>query len=325
MKKRVLVTGCAGFIGFHVAFELLSRGDFVLGVDEINDYYDVEQKEKNLRDLDEFEEFRFEKLDICEHEKLLEVCQEFGITHIAHLAARAGVRPSIENPFIYEHSNNLGTLSVLEIAKKLNIENSVITSSSSVYGDRIEIPFKETDAVDNAISPYAATKKSCEVMSYTYYHLYNLNINIVRPFTIYGPRGRPDMAPFIFMSKILNGEEITKFGSGETYRDYTYIDDFVRGFISALDTELGYEIFNLGNSSPISLNEFISTIEAVCEKKAIIKEIGMQQGDVSRTYADISKAERLLGYAPCVSLRDGMQEMRKWFEEFKKEENKKFL
>ena len=152
-------------------------------------------------------------------------------------------------------------------------------------------------------------------MSYTYYHLYNLNINIVRPFTIYGPRGRPDIAPYIFMSKILNEEEISKFESSEIYRDYAYIDDFVQGFIAALDTPLGYEIFNLGNSSPTSLNEFISTIEESCEKNALVKQVDMQQGDVSRTFADISKAGRLLGYAPSISLRDGMNKMRRWFEE----------
>ncbi|MFP4401968.1 MAG: GDP-mannose 4,6-dehydratase [Candidatus Nanoarchaeia archaeon] len=315
--KTVLVTGCAGLIGSHLSEYLLNRGDRVIGVDEMNKYYSLKQKEENLNMLKSFENFSFFKLDICEFDELLEICKSCEVNYIAHLAARAGVRASIENPFIYEHSNSQGTLSVLEVARELNIENSVITSSSSVYGDRESVPFSESDCVDFPISPYAATKKACELMSYTYHHLYGLNINVIRPFTIYGPRGRPDMAPYLFMSKILNGEEITKYGSGDTYRDYTYIDDFVDGFVSALDSPLGYEIFNLGNNSPISLNEFISTIEEVCGRRAIVREIGMQQGDVSKTYANISKAQRLLGYSPRVSLREGMEEMRRWFEEMK--------
>lgn len=314
-KKIVLVTGCCGFIGFHVAEKLLKRGDLVIGVDEMNEYYSLEQKEQNLEDLREFENFVFYKEDICSINIMREIFDKHSITYVAHLAARAGVRPSIDDPILYVKSNIEATTVILEMIREFKCENSVITSSSSVFGECSDVPFTEEFQLDKPISPYAATKKSCELMSYTYHHLYNININIVRPFTIYGPRGRPDMAPYIFMSKISRGDEIVRYGAGDTYRDYTYIDDFVDGFVRALDIPLGYEIFNLGNSSPISLNEFISTIEDVVGKNANIKQVEMQAGDVTKTYADISKANRLLGYSPQVSLKEGMKEMWEWFRE----------
>jgi len=315
-KKNILITGCAGFIGSHVAEKLLERGDRVIGIDEINDYYNLDQKKENIKILSKFENFTFYKKDLANFNEIKKIFEDENIQLIGHLAARAGVRPSIEDPFIYEHSNIKATLNLLELAKKFNIENFVLTSSSSVYGNRKKVPFKETDNVDKAISPYAATKKSTEVMAYTYHHLFGLNINIIRPFTIYGPRGRPDMAPFLFSKWINEKIPIKKFGDGTSMRDYTYIDDFVNGFISAIDKPLGYEIFNLGNSSPISLNEFISTIENIIGKKAIINQMPMQPGDVDKTYADISKAEKLLGYKPKVKLEEGMKKFWKWYRRF---------
>lgn len=309
--KTVLVTGCVGFIGSHVAEALLKRGDNVIGVDEINDYYSVEQKKKNLEVLEEYDTFMFYKEDITDYEAIKKIFSEHKPTHVAHLAARAGVRPSIENPFIYERSNILGTLNLLDLSKKVN--NFVLTSSSSVYGNREKVPFCETDNVDEPISPYAATKKSCELLGYTYHHLHGMNVNVVRPFTIYGPRGRPDMAPYLFTQWVLEGKPIKRFGDGSSSRDYTYISDFVDGFMRALDTPLGYEVFNLGNDDPVSLNDFISTVERVTGKKAEIKELPAQPGDVSKTCADISKAREKLGYNPQVKLEEGLKEFYEWY------------
>lgn len=317
--KTILVTGCAGFIGSHVAEKLLERGDRVIGIDEINDYYKVEQKQGNLKILEKFENFKFYKKDLAEFEEIKEIFEKENIEFIGHLAARAGVRPSIENPFIYERSNVAATLNLLELAKDFEIKNFVLTSSSSVYGNCQEIPFCEDFKLDTPISPYAASKKSTELFAYTYHSLYNLNVNVIRPFTIYGPRGRPDMAPFIFTSKIAKGEIINKFGDGSTMRDYTFIEDFANGFVSAIYTPLGYEIFNFGNSSPVSLNEFISTIEEVVGKKASINQMGMQMGDVDKTYADTSKAEMLLGFKTETPLKKGIEEFYKWYKEFYKE------
>ncbi len=314
--KTILITGCAGFIGSHVAEKLLERGDKVIGIDEVNDYYDIKQKTANLEVLNKFENFQFHKFDLGDFKKVKEIFEKYEITHIGHLAARAGVRPSIENPHIYEHSNIKASLNILDIAKDYNIENTVLTSSSSVYGNCKDIPFKETHNVDFPISPYAASKKSMELLAYTYHHLHKMSINIIRPFTIYGPRGRPDMAPFLFPMWIEKGQPIKKFGDGTTMRDYTYIDDFVKGFISAIDTKLGYEIFNLGNSTPISLNEFIETIENIVGKKAQINQLPMQPGDVEVTYADTSKAEKLLGYKPETKIEQGLTQFWNWHKDF---------
>jgi UDP-glucuronate 4-epimerase len=207
-----------------------------------------------------------------------------------------------------------GTLTLLEVARSYKVENTVVTSSSSVYGNSTRIPFREDDsATDRPISPYAATKKATEVMSYTFHQLYGMNINVVRPFTVYGPRGRPDMAPWLFLSAAHNGKPIRKFGTGETRRDYTFIRDFTQGFVSALDKPLGYEIFNLGNSSTVSLNEVLDIIERVTGKKLVIEQCPPQPGDVDLTNADVSKARRLLGYSPSTSFEQGMREFNEWF------------
>ena len=314
-NKVVLVSGCAGFIGSHVAEELLKRGDQVIGIDELNSYYNIEQKKANLELLRKYDNFEFFMFDLADYENLKRVFKFSEITHVAHLAARAGVRPSIDNPFIYQHSNIKATLNLLDLAKDFGIENFALTSSSSVYGNRDTYPFNETDNVDHPISPYAATKKATELLAHTYHHIHKLNVNIIRPFTIYGPRGRPDMAPFIFADKISKGETIKRFGDGSSQRDYTFIDDFVEGFLAALDIPLGYEIFNLGNSTPVSLNEFISTIEEVVGKEAVIDQVEMPAGDVKLTYANISKAQKMLGYNPKTKLKEGIEKFFEWHQQ----------
>lgn len=317
MVKKILVTGCAGFIGSHVAETLLKRGDIVIGIDEVNDYYDTRQKEENLKILKKYKDrFKFYKEDLANYDNILEIFETEQIEYIAHLAARAGVRPSIKDPFMYEESNIKATLNLLELAKENKIKNFVLASSSSVYGNRDKTPFSETDNVDNPISPYAATKKACELLAYTYHHLHNLNINIIRPFTVYGPRGRPDMAPFLFTKLISSGKSIKKYGDGSSMRDYTYIDDFVKGFVNAIDRIYGYEIFNLGNSTTVDLNSFIKTVEKVTGKKAKIEHYPMQPGDVMKTYAEISKAKKLLNYNPSTTIEEGMKKFWDWYKEF---------
>lgn len=312
--KTVVVTGAAGFIGSHIAEALLRRGDAVVGIDNVNDYYPISLKRNNLSLLKSFERFSFIEGDICDPSVLRGAVKGHDISHVAHLAARAGVRPSIQDPGLYQRVNIEGTLQILELCVEVGVRNAVITSSSSVYGNSESIPFRENDsATDKPISPYAATKKATELLSYTYHSLHDLNVNIVRPFTVYGPRGRPDMAPWLFLTAALHGKKIKKFGDGSSRRDYTFITDFVAGFVQAIDREFGYEIFNLGNSATVSLNEAIDTIEKVTGCRMLIEQYPMQPGDVLVTNADISKAQAMLGYAPTTSFRDGMHAFHQWY------------
>jgi UDP-glucuronate 4-epimerase len=312
--KKVLVTGAAGFIGSHVAEALLARGDTVVGLDNLNDYYPVAHKRRNVDLLNNDRNFYFVEGELEDTTLLDGIFRKHDITHVAHLAARAGVRPSIEDPYIYARANVNGTLTLLEVARRYSVANTVVTSSSSVYGNSTKIPFREDDsATDRPISPYAATKKATEVLGYTYHHLYGMNVNVVRPFTVYGPRGRPDMAPWLFLAAARNGTPIRKFGTGETRRDYTFIRDFTQGFVSAIDRPLGYEIFNLGNSATVSLNEVLDIIERVAGKKLVIEQYPPQPGDVELTNADVSKARGLLGYSPSTSFEQGMREFNDWF------------
>jgi len=312
---KILVTGCAGFIGSHVSEALLERGDFVVGLDEVNDYYDVKIKENNLRILKNHKNFVFYKEDIRNFKGLKRIFAKEKPEKIVHLAARAGVRPSIEQPLLYEEVNVKGTMHLLELAKEYKVKSFVFASSSSVYGNQKKVPFSETDDVNNPISPYAATKKAGELLCYTYHHLYNMKITCLRFFTVYGPRGRPDMAPYKFTKAILAGKPIQRFGDGKTKRDYTYIADIVKGVVAAADAELGFEIINLGNHKPVELNKLISTIENATGKKAIMEQMPMQLGDVEITYADISKAKKLLNYKPETSIEEGMQSFVKWYKE----------
>lgn len=289
--KKVLVTGGAGFIGSAVAQQLLARGDDVVIVDEMNDYYDVRIKESTLRLLREAypEEKRLSiyKGDICDEEFMNNLFEKERPKWVCHMAARAGVRPSIQDPFIYIHSNIKGTTLLMELSHKFNVENFVFASSSSVYGGSTSCYFSEDENVDNPVSPYAASKKACELLAYTYHHLYQLNVSGLRFFTVYGPRGRPDMAPFKFIDRVSRGVEIQQFGDGSSSRDYTYIDDIVDGVIRAIDRRHKYEVFNLGKGSGTSLKEFIDLVQKYTGKTATIKILPDQPGDVRKYFLNI--------------------------------------
>jgi UDP-glucuronate 4-epimerase len=319
--KKVLVTGGAGFIGSHVAEFLLDRGDDVVIVDEMNDYYDITIKEMNLELLRNkvkgMPEGRLKiyKGDICDEEFMLNLFENERPEWVCHMAARAGVRPSIQDPYIYIHSNIRGTTNLMELSHKFNVKNFVFASSSSVYGGSQSTYFSEEENVDNPVSPYAASKKACELLSYTYHHLYNLNVSALRFFTVYGPRGRPDMAPFKFIDRVSRGLELQQFGDGSSSRDYTYISDIVDGIIRAIDRPHPYEVFNLGKGNGTSLKDFIDLVQKHVGKEANIKVMPDQPGDVPYTCADVSKAYRLLGYKAKVSFEEGIKRTAHWYKE----------
>jgi UDP-glucuronate 4-epimerase len=316
--KKVLVTGGAGFVGSSVAEELLSRGDDVVIVDEMNDYYDVRIKENNLRRLrmlcpDE-KRLTIYRGDICDEDFMLKLFEKEAPQWICHMAARAGVRPSIQDPYVYIHSNIRGTTHLMELAHKFGVKNFVFASSSSVYGGSTSTFFSEEENVDNPVSPYAASKKACELLAYTYHHLYKLNVTGLRFFTVYGPRGRPDMAPFKFIDRVSRGLELQQFGDGSSSRDYTYIGDIVDGIIRAIDRPHPYEVFNLGKGSGTSLRDFISIVEKHVGRDAIIKIMPDQPGDVPYTCADVSKASELLGYRATVPFDEGIRRTVDWYQ-----------
>lgn len=313
--KVVLVTGGAGFIGSHTAEALLERGDRVVVIDELNDYYDVRVKRSNLSRLEARYGSRFTAVigNICDRELMEATFATHGVTHVCHLAARAGVRPSIDDPFVYVESNVLGTVTLLEMAGRSGVKNFVYASSSSVYGGSSKETFSETDVVDAPVSPYAATKKACELMAATYHHLYKLNCTGLRYFTVYGPRGRPDMAPFKFIDRVMNGVTIDQYGDGSSSRDYTYIDDIVAGTVLAIDKPLGNAVINLGRGDTCYLRDFISTVEDLCGTKATINVMPKQPGDVDRTCCDITRARELLGYRAQVPLKEGLRRTVEWY------------
>lgn len=315
--KTYLVTGGAGFIGSNLADRLLKENNRVIVVDNFNDFYNPDIKEKNVKDNLNNPNYVLEKIDIRNSSEVERVFNENEIDGIFHLAAMAGVRPSIENPILYQQVNGIGTQVILEQAKKKGIKNLVMASSSSVYGNCKEVPFKEDFIVDFAISPYAATKKANEVMAHVYHKLFDMNIIMLRFFTVFGPRQRPDLAINKFTRLMLEGKEIPMFGDGSTSRDYTFVEDIVDGIIKSMKYEENnsdvYEILNLGNSSPISLIDMINTIGEVLNVKPNIKQLPMQPGDVERTYADISKAKELIGYEPKTSFEDGIRIFVEWY------------
>eukprot|EP00956_Cyclotella_meneghiniana_P023832 scaffold47039_cov62-Cyclotella_meneghiniana.AAC.4 len=316
--KKVLVTGGAGFVGSNVAEALMARGDSVVIVDEMNDYYDVRIKEGNLRRLIELAadrgmEIKTYRGDICDESFMLDLFEKERPMWICHMAARAGVRPSIQDPYVYIHSNIRGTTHLFELAHKFGVKNFVFASSSSVYGGSKSTFFSEEENVDNPVSPYAASKKACELLAYTYHHLYSLNVTGLRFFTVYGPRGRPDMAPFKFIDRVSRGLELQQFGDGSSSRDYTYIGDIVDGILRAVDRPYPYQVFNLGKGSGTSLKVFISIVEKNVGKKAIIKLMPDQPGDVPYTCADVSKAYELLGYKATVPFDEGIRKTVDWY------------
>ena len=319
MNKTYLVTGGAGFIGSSLADFLLKKDYKVVVIDNFCNFYDPSIKRNNVKDNLDNPNYKLYEIDLRCKSDVEKVFRENKIDVVIHLAAMAGVRPSIENPILYQEVNCIGTQNLLEVMKEYGVKNLVMASSSSVYGNNKKVPFKETDIVDYAISPYAATKKSNEVMTHVYHKLFNMNVIMLRFFTVYGPRQRPDLAINKFTRLMLKDEEVTMFGDGTTSRDYTYIDDIVSGIYSSINYVLNnndvYEIVNLGNSSPISLKEMINTIAEVLNKKPKIKEMPMQQGDVNITYADISKAKEMLNYDPKTPFKEGIEKFVKWYKE----------
>lgn len=319
MNRTYLVTGGAGFIGSSLADFLLKKDYKVVVIDNFCDFYDPSIKRNNVKDNLDNTNYKLYEIDLRCKSDVEKVFRENKIDVVIHLAAMAGVRPSIENPILYQEVNCIGTQNLLEVMKEYGVKNLVMASSCSVYGNNKKVPFKETDIVDYAISPYAATKKSNEVMTHVYHKLFNMNVIMLRFFTVYGPRQRPDLAINKFTRLMLNDEEVTMFGDGTTSRDYTYIDDIVSGIYSSINYVLNnndvYEIVNLGNSSPISLKEMINTIAEVLNKEPKIKEMPMQQGDVNITYADISKAKEMLNYDPKTPFKEGIEKFVKWYKE----------
>ena len=311
-----LVTGTAGFIGFHVANALLMRGDTVTGIDNMNNYYDPTLKEARNKILDEDDNYDFHQVDISERDALEYLFKEHKFEKVCHLAAQAGVRYSLIDPFIYQKSNVEGFVNMIHLSKEYEVKNFVYASSSSVYGGNTKIPFSEDDPVDKPISLYAATKKANELMAYTYTHLYQLPCVGLRFFTVYGPYGRPDMALYKFTKNIMEDREIEVYNFGNMRRDFTYIDDIVQGVLASLDREFEYEIFNLGNNKPVELNRFIEIIEQELGKEAKKTMLPLQPGDVPETYADIDKAKRLLDFEPKTSIEDGIKKFVAWYREY---------
>jgi UDP-glucuronate 4-epimerase len=316
-KKYILVTGSAGFIGFHLCRRLLREGYSVLGVDNLNDYYAVELKEARLKELSKYPEFIEKRVDIGSIECLDKIFSSYKITHVCNLAAQAGVRYSITHPHVYEQSNVAAFLNILEMVRHFNVPRLVYASSSSVYGGNTKMPFAESDVVDTPVSLYAATKKANELMAHCYSHLYGFQSIGLRFFTVYGPWGRPDMAMWLFAEAIKAGKPIKVFNHGNMKRDFTFIDDIISGLCGALFAEglEQYEIFNLGNHKSENLMDMIGLIEKEMGIKAEKEMLPMQPGDVPESYADVEKAHAKLGFSPTTSISEGIPAFIKWYKE----------
>lgn len=320
--KNILITGGAGFIGSHLSEKLMELGHNIIIIDNFNDYYDPNLKEKNVEIVSKTAEnfkvnYRVYRGDIRNFAFMKNMFEENKIDGIVHLAANAGVRPSIENPQYYVEVNLNGLTNLLECMRLNNLHKLVFISSSSVYGNNKKVPFSEKDTVDNPISPYAATKKAGELLCYTYHHLFNINVACLRYFTVYGPRQRPDLAINKFTRLMLEDKQIPMYGDGSTARDYTYVSDIVDGTIRALNYVSGneeiYDIFNLGGSNPITLKELIEIIGNALGKTPKIEKLPMQPGDVNITYSDFSHAKEILNYAPKIDIKEGMEKYAKWY------------
>ncbi len=328
---KILVTGAAGFIGMHTAQRLLERGDEVVGVDNLNDYYEVSLKEARLARLAAYPNFRFVRLDIADSQGMQELFAAEGFQRVVHLAAQAGVRYSLANPHAYAQSNLVGFVNVLEGCRHAQVEHLVYASSSSVYGGNRKMPFSEHDAVDHPVSLYAATKKSNELMAHTYSHLFGLPTTGLRFFTVYGPWGRPDMALFLFTRAILEGRPIDVFNHGKMQRDFTYIDDIVEGVVRVLDqparasesfdglapdpacSNVPYRLFNIGNDQPVDLLAFIEALEGALGQVANKRFLPLQDGDVPATWADTALLGQAVGFAPKTSVQEGVGQFVRWY------------
>lgn len=322
--SKILVTGAAGFIGFHLAKRLLERGDEIVGIDNMNDYYTPKLKEARLAQIVNHPSFKFIKGDIADRELIPRLFEDEKFDKVVNLAAQAGVRYSIENPFAYVDSNLVGFANILECCRHNGTKHLVYASSSSVYGGNKKVPFSEEDKVDNPVSLYAATKKANELMASCYTKLYGFPATGLRFFTVYGPWGRPDMAPILFATAIRDGKPIKVFNNGDMMRDFTYVDDIVEGIIRVLDSkgneapkegETLHAVYNIGCSNPVKLMDFIDTIEEAMGKKAEKIMMPMQPGDVYQTYADTTRLEQDMGYKPHVSLKEGIGEFIGWFKD----------
>jgi len=331
---KILVTGAAGFIGFHVAGRLLERGDAVIGVDNLNDYYDPSLKEARLARLRRFPNFQFDRIDIGDQQAIERCFAEHRPARVVHLAAQAGVRYSLTNPHAYTHSNVTGFLNILEGCRATGVEHLVYASSSSVYGANTRQPFSEHHNVDHPVSLYAATKKANELMAHTYAHLFGVPCTGLRFFTVYGPWGRPDMALFKFTRGILAGEPIQVFNEGRMVRDFTYIDDVAEGVVRVVDhiaapdpqwssadpdparSRAPYRVYNIGNNQPVELLEYIAVLEEQLGKKAKMEMLPIQPGDVPSTMADVGELQQAVGFRPATSVRDGIAAFVKWYKDY---------
>ena len=316
---NIVVTGGAGFIGSHLCEKLISLGSKIICIDDFDNFYNPAIKENNISEIADSKYFKLYRSDITNPTQMEKIFSENSIDMVIHLAARAGVRPSIQNPLLYERVNILGTMNLLECCKKYNVTKFIFASSSSVYGGNKKLPFSEEDNVDHPISPYAATKKAGELICYTYYDLYKISIYCLRFFTVYGPRQRPEMAIHKFTRQILKGEDIEIYGDGSSSRDYTYIDDVISGILNCLGRIGGFEVINLGNSNTVKLIDLIRLIEITTGEKGNLKFTKSQPGDVFITYADIRKARKMLKYLPKTNIKEGLVKFVNWYKEKRKE------
>ena len=328
MAKTILVTGAAGFIGSHAVERLIRRGDRVIGLDNLNDYYDPSRKEANLREVTDEAlanhwpgTFEFLKGDIRDRQMLADLFSDHQIDAIVHLAAMAGVRVSIDDPGLYYDVNVMGTLALLDAAVGRIGNNQlpqkptfVFASTSSVYGNTQTVPFVPEDTCDRPLAPYAASKRASEMLGYTYHHLYGLDYTVFRFFTVYGPRGRPDMMAYKVLDNIFTGCDVPLYNNGNMYRDWTYVDDIVSGLVSAVDHPLGYEILNLGRGEPVLLSDFVKGIEQLAGRSAKLTSAPMLDADIAYTFADISKTKKLLQYDPQTSVPEGVERFWKWYQ-----------
>ena len=309
----ILVTGAAGFIGSHVTQTLLARGERVVGLDNLNDYYSPARKRANLAEIGESPGLNFIEGDIRDMDTVRALFTAERPGKIIHLAAMPGIPYSMKHPLLYEDVNTRGTLNLLEMAREFEVEKFVLASTSSIYGDTDKIPFVETDPTDRPLAPYPATKKACEVLAYTYSHLYGLKCAVLRFFNVYGPRGRPDMTPFKFAEAMTHEREFALYNQGRPRRDWTYVTDIVSGILAAAEADVGYEIFNLGRGEPVTMLDFVTILEKLIGKPARWKNAPLPPTDLAVTFADTSKANRRLGYAPQVSIEEGLTRFWEWY------------
>lgn len=311
--KTILVTGAAGFIGSHTTERLLDRGDRVIGLDNFNDYYDPQLKRENADQLSRYSGFELVEGDIRDQSLVDRLFSQYRFDAVIHLAGMAGVRASVDEPRLYLDVNLGGTLNLLEASKRQGRPNFVFASTSSAYGRTERIPFVEDDCADRPLAPYPATKRSAELLGHTYHHMHGLDFTAVRFFTVYGPRNRPDMLAHLALHACTHESPLTLYNHGEMYRDWTYVSDIVSGVIAAADSRLGFEVINLGRGQPVRLADFVVQISALVGKSPLIESRPMPEADVTRTYANIDKARRLLGYSPQVSVEEGIELTYRWF------------